>query len=287
MRATGERERERSLLAAARAFCQLDRTQQVSERSLVYARIRGCQAEHRLDPGPLLIRVGQRARPVEALGAARVARLQDVDVRKLAVGSGGKIAESVLFGERGGTKQRICTLLVATAGRVDERGAEGEPGLRFELRRAARFCLGRCASERANARIEAARIDRRAPRLQARTGGVLSGDSSSGGGRRRPRLRGAKDSSARIPTVLHPKELHARRELTIRRLPITGLRVAADEQLLEVLVVGVQLHETRRKPDGCGRLPGRQAVERGLVEGRLGCAKQATALTEEPGLEGG
>src|SRR5215207_4121031 len=151
MRATGERERERSLLVAARAFCQLDRTQQVSERSLVYARIRGCQAEHRLDPGPL-----------EALGAARVARLQDVDVRKLAVGGGGKIAESVLFGERGGTKQRVCTLLVATAGRVDERGAEGEPGLRLELRRAARFCLGRCASERANARIEAARIDRRA-----------------------------------------------------------------------------------------------------------------------------
>src|SRR5215208_124254 len=160
MRATDERERERSLLAAARAFCQLDRTQQVSERPPVYPRIRGCQAEHRLDPSLLLIRVGKRARPLEALGAARVARLQDVDVRKLAVGGGGKIAQPVLLGERGGTKQRICALLVATAGRVDQRCPEREPGLSFELRRAARFRLSRCASERTNARIEAARIDR-------------------------------------------------------------------------------------------------------------------------------
>jgi hypothetical protein len=90
-----------------------------------------------------------------------------------------------------------------------------------------------------------------------------------------------------MPTLLRPKQLHAGRDLPIRRLPITGFGVAADEQLLKVLVVGVQLHEARRKPDGCGGLPCRQAVERGFVEGRLGGAQQAPSLTEEPGLEGG
>jgi hypothetical protein len=87
--------------------------------------------------------------------------------------------------------------------------------------------------------------------------------------------------------VFRPKELQARRDLPIRRLPIAGLGVAADEQFLEVLVVGVQLHEARRKPDGCGRLPCGQAVERRFVERRLGRAKQAAALDEEPRLEGG
>jgi hypothetical protein len=56
---------------------------------------------------------------------------------------------------------------------------------------------------------------------------------------------------------------------------------------LKVLVVRVQLHQARREPDGCGRLPGREAVERGFVEGRLGRAKQAAALDEEPRIEGG
>jgi hypothetical protein len=50
MGATHERERERSLLAAAGALCQLDRTPQVAERPLVGARVGGRQAEHRLDP---------------------------------------------------------------------------------------------------------------------------------------------------------------------------------------------------------------------------------------------
>jgi hypothetical protein len=84
-----------------------------------------------------------------------------------------------------------------------------------------------------------------------------------------------------------PKELQAGRDLPIRRLPIAALGVAADEQLLIVLVVRIQLHQTRRKPDGCGRLACRQAVERSFVEGRLGRAKQAASLAEEPGLEGG
>jgi hypothetical protein len=38
-----------------------------------------CQAEHRLDSCSLLVGVGERTRVFEALGAARVARLQDVD----------------------------------------------------------------------------------------------------------------------------------------------------------------------------------------------------------------
>jgi hypothetical protein len=196
MGATHERERERSLLAAAGALCQLDRTPQVAERPLVGARVGGRQAEHRLDPGSLLVGVGQRAGALQALGAAGVARLQDVDVRKLPVGRSGEVTEPVLLSEPGGTRQRVRVLLVTAAGRVDQRRAEGEPGLRLEPVRAACFRLGRRASERANARVEAARVDRRAPRLQARTGGVLSGGTSSGDGSRRPRLRGAKDRGA-------------------------------------------------------------------------------------------
>jgi hypothetical protein len=158
--AADEGERERGLLAAAAAFCEFDGTPQVNEGPFVGARVRGRQAEHRFDPGPLLVRVGQRARPLEALSAAGVARLQDVDIRKLAVGRGGNIAHAVLLGERGGTKQCIRSLLVATAGRVDQRCAEGEPGLRFELVRFAGFGLRRRAGERANARLEAAGVDR-------------------------------------------------------------------------------------------------------------------------------
>jgi hypothetical protein len=203
------------------------------------------------------------------------------------VGGGGQIAQRALLGERGGANQRVRTLLVATAGRVDQRRAEGEPGLRLELVRAARLRPGCCARERANARIEAARVDRRAPRLQSRTNGLLSAGSSTGNGRRRPGLRGAKDGGTGGPPVLRPKELQAGRDLPVRRLRITGLGVAADEQLLEVLVVGVELHEARCKPDGCGRLPRRQAVERSFVERRLGRAEQAAALDEEPRVEGG
>jgi hypothetical protein len=87
--------------------------------------------------------------------------------------------------------------------------------------------------------------------------------------------------------VLRAKELQAGRDLSIRRLPIAGLGIAADEQLLEVLVIRVQLHEARRKPDGCGRFPCGQAVERSFVEGGLGRAKQAAALDQEPRLEAG
>jgi len=72
--------------------------------------------------------------------------------------------------------------------------------------------------------------------------------------------------------VLCPKEPQTGRDLSIRRLSIAGLGVAANEQLLIVLVVGVQLHEARRKPDGCGRFPSREAIERSFVEGRLGRA---------------
>ena len=79
--------------------------------------------------------------------------------------------------------------------------------------------------------------------------------------------------------MLRPKQLQARRNLPIRRLSIAGLGVAANEQLLIVLVVRVQLHEARRKPDGCGRFPSREAIERSFVEGRLGRAKQAATLT--------
>jgi hypothetical protein len=88
------------------------------------------------------------------------------------VRGGGKIAQRVLFCERGAAKQCIGALLVATAGRMDQRRAEGEPGFRFELVRAASFRLGRRASERTNAGIEAAGVDGRAPRLQARTGAL-------------------------------------------------------------------------------------------------------------------
>jgi hypothetical protein len=285
--AADEGERERGLLAAAAAFCEFDGTPQVNEGPFVGARVRGRQAEHRFDPGPLLVRVGQRARPLEALSAAGVARLQDVDIRKLAVGRGGNIAHAVLLGERGGTKQCIRSLLVATAGRVDQRCAEGEPGLRFELVRFAGFGLRRRAGERANARLEAAGVDRRAASLEAGTGGLLSGGSSRGDGRRRPRLRGAKDGGTGSAPVLGAKELQAGRDLPIRRLPVAGLGVAADEQLLEVLVVRVQFHEARRKLDGRRRLTCRQAVERRFVEGRLGRADEAAALDQEPRLEGG
>jgi hypothetical protein len=52
MGATDERERERSLLAAAGAFCQLDRTPQVSEGPLVGARVGGGQAARASDRTP-------------------------------------------------------------------------------------------------------------------------------------------------------------------------------------------------------------------------------------------
>jgi hypothetical protein len=193
----------------------------------------------------------------------------------------------VLLGEPGGTKQRVRALLVASAGRVNQRRAEGEPGLRLELVRAARLRLGRRAGERAHTRVEAARVDRGAPRQEARAGGLLPGGSSSRDGRRRPRLRGAKEGGTGIPAELSPKQLHAGRDLPIRRVAITGLGIAADEQLLEVLVVRVQLREPRRNCDGGGRLPRRQAVERSFVEGRLGRTKETAALTEQPRLEAG
>jgi len=56
--ATDEGERERDLLTAAGTFSQLHRAPQVSERPLVSASVRGRYAEHRLDPGPLLVGVG-------------------------------------------------------------------------------------------------------------------------------------------------------------------------------------------------------------------------------------
>ena len=61
--------------------------------------------------------------------------------------------------------------------------------------------------------------------------------------------------------------------------------MAPHQQLLEVLVVGVQLHDARRKPYGGSRLPRRQTVKRSLVQRRLGRAEQSAALAEEPRLE--
>ena len=172
MGATDERERERRLLVAAGPFGQLDGTPEVCERPFVGARVGGGEAEHRLDAGSLLVRFGQRRRPFQPLSAAGVARLQDVDVSELAIGAGGDIAQAVLLGERAGTQQRIRALLVATAGRVDQGGAQGEPALSLELAGSARLRLRGRARQRANARLEAAGADRRVARLKARSRGL-------------------------------------------------------------------------------------------------------------------
>jgi hypothetical protein len=145
--ATDEGERERCLLVAAGPFCQLDGTSQVDEGSLVGARVGGGQAEHRLDTGSLVVRFGQRRCSLQALGAAGVARSQDVDIAELAICGGGDIAQAVLFGERAGTKQGVRALLVATAGGVDQGGAEGEPAFGLQRSVSARLGLRRRACE--------------------------------------------------------------------------------------------------------------------------------------------
>jgi hypothetical protein len=109
---------------------------------------------------------------------------------------------------------------------MDQRRAEGEPGLRLELARVAGLRPGRRACERANAGVEAARADRRAAGLQARARGVLS---AGGDGGRRSRLRGAKQGGAGIPAVFGTKQFHAGRDLPVRRRAITGLGVAPHE----------------------------------------------------------
>jgi hypothetical protein len=252
----------------------------------VGAGIRGRQSEHRLDPSPLLVRLRQRIRLLEALDAARVARPQDVYVRELAVRGGAEVAQRVVSGNGGRAKQGMGAFLVATAGGVDQRRAEGEPGLGLEFARAARLRLGRGAAERANANIEAPRVDGRTPGLQARTSGVLP-TSADGRERRRPRLGGAKQRGARLAAEFRAKEVYARRDLPRRGPRVTALGVAADEQLLEGLLVGVQLHESRRKCDRGARLSRGKPIERSLVERRLSGTDQAPALSKEPRLEGG
>ena len=165
-------------------------TERASER--VHARAHPCprppgHASPRPRPAPL--RLGEGARAIQPLGAARVTGLKDVRVGELAVGGRGEIAQSVALRRASGTQQRVRCLLVTPTGGVDERRTECEPGLRLELGRAARVRPGRRASERPN---PASKLPALTPtaRLRHGPGRALPAGGSRAGGR--DRLRCAK-----------------------------------------------------------------------------------------------
>lgn len=209
----------------------------------------GCgDRSDRLDRGKLAVRLSQGGSVGEMCCAPYIPPGERINDAKLAGCCGLELQQALRFSKSCRPPKQCGAFLVASADAVDQGGAEREQRLCLYLARAGVVCQMRGAAKARETRVDRAGRCRGLSRLDQGAGSMADREPGRGGLSVGALFLGsACQGVGGFEPKLAAKQRAARFELALRGRGIPGLRIRADEELVEVFVIAVEFDQAARE----------------------------------------